>query len=38
MKQIIDIQLGGLTKRLAERKIMVELTDAAQGLARARGV
>jgi ATP-dependent Clp protease ATP-binding subunit ClpB len=30
MKQIIDIQLGGLTRRLAERKISVELNDAAR--------
>jgi ATP-dependent Clp protease ATP-binding subunit ClpB len=30
MKRIIDIQLGGLVKRLAERKIHVVLTDAAK--------
>jgi ATP-dependent Clp protease ATP-binding subunit ClpB len=30
MKQIIDIQLRGLTKRLADRKIQVELTDRAK--------
>jgi ATP-dependent Clp protease ATP-binding subunit ClpB len=30
MKQIIDIQLRGLMKRLAERKIKVELTEAAK--------
>jgi ATP-dependent Clp protease ATP-binding subunit ClpB len=30
MKQIIDIQLAGLVKRLADRKIHVELTDAAK--------
>ena len=30
MKQIIDIQLPALTKRLEERKIHVELTDAAK--------
>ena len=30
MKQIIDIQLAGLVKRLEERKIHVELTDAAK--------
>jgi ATP-dependent Clp protease ATP-binding subunit ClpB len=30
MKRIIDIQLSGLTKRLEERKIRVELTDAAK--------
>ena len=32
MKQIIDIQLAGLLKRLEERKIHVELTDAAKEL------
>jgi ATP-dependent Clp protease ATP-binding subunit ClpB len=30
MKRIIDIQLSGLTKRLAERKIQVELSEAAK--------
>ncbi len=30
MKQIIDIQLAGLIKRLEERKIHVELSDAAK--------
>jgi ATP-dependent Clp protease ATP-binding subunit ClpB len=30
MKQIIDIQLRGLMKRLADRKIQVELTDQAK--------
>ncbi len=30
MKQIIDIQLRGLMKRLEDRKIHVELTDAAK--------
>jgi ATP-dependent Clp protease ATP-binding subunit ClpB len=30
MKQIIDIQLAGLVKRLEERKIHVEMTDAAK--------
>jgi ATP-dependent Clp protease ATP-binding subunit ClpB len=30
MKQIIDIQLRGLMKRLADRKIKVELTDGAK--------
>jgi ATP-dependent Clp protease ATP-binding subunit ClpB len=30
MKQIIDIQLRGLVKRLADRKIKVELTDRAK--------
>ena len=32
MKQIVDIQLPGLMKRLEERKIHVELTDAAKEL------
>jgi ATP-dependent Clp protease ATP-binding subunit ClpB len=30
MKRIIDIQIGGLTRRLEERKIHVTLTDAAK--------
>jgi ATP-dependent Clp protease ATP-binding subunit ClpB len=30
MKRIIDIQMAGLVKRLEERKIHVELTDAAR--------
>jgi ATP-dependent Clp protease ATP-binding subunit ClpB len=30
MKQFIDIQIGGLTRRLEERKIHVSLTDAAK--------
>ena len=30
MKKIIDIQIGGLMKRLEERKIHVHLTDAAK--------
>ena len=30
IKEIVDIQLRGLLKRLAERKISVELTDAAK--------
>jgi len=30
MKQIIDIQIAGLMKRLEERKIHVQLTDAAK--------
>ncbi|MEP7306442.1 MAG: ATP-dependent chaperone ClpB [Acidobacteriota bacterium] len=30
MKQIIDIQVAGLMKRLAERKIQISLTDAAK--------
>ena len=37
MKQIIDIQLRGLLKRLEERKIHVELTDAAKELLVAEG-
>jgi ATP-dependent Clp protease ATP-binding subunit ClpB len=32
MRSIIDIQLHGLTRRLEERKIRVELTDAAKDL------
>src|SRR5438876_4605279 len=32
LKQIIDIQLSGLTKRLADRKIFVHLNDAAKDL------
>jgi len=32
LKQIIDIQIAGLLKRLAERKIHVELSDAAKEL------
>ena len=30
MKRIIDIQVAGLMKRLEERKIHVQLTDAAK--------
>ena len=30
MKRIVDIQLSGLVKRLEERKIHVQLTDAAK--------
>src|SRR5207237_4645170 len=30
LKQIIEIQITGLMKRLAERKIVVQLTDAAK--------
>src|SRR5688572_13540507 len=37
MKQIIDIQITGLMKRLAERKIAVELTDAAKQLVVTEG-
>jgi ATP-dependent Clp protease ATP-binding subunit ClpB len=32
MRQIIDIQLRGLVKRLEDRKIRVELSDAAKDL------
>jgi ATP-dependent Clp protease ATP-binding subunit ClpB len=32
MRTIIDIQLRGLVKRLEDRKIHVELTDAAKDL------
>jgi len=31
LKQIVDIQLAGLRKRLAERHIELELTDRARG-------
>ena len=37
MRSIIDIQLRGLMKRLEERKIRVELTDAAKDLLIAEG-
>jgi len=37
MRSIIDIQLQGLTKRLADRKIQVELTDKAKDLLIAEG-
>jgi ATP-dependent Clp protease ATP-binding subunit ClpB len=32
LKQIIDIQIAGLVRRLEERKIHIELTDAAKDL------
>ena len=35
MKKIIDIQLRGLVKRLADRKISVQLTERGEGLPRA---
>ena len=38
LRQIIDIQLRGLMKRLEERKIRVELTEARQGPADRRGL
>lgn len=31
MKQIVEIQLGGLRKRLADRHVELELTDRARG-------
>jgi ATP-dependent Clp protease ATP-binding subunit ClpB len=37
MKEIIDIQIRGLLKRLEERKIHVELTDSAKGYLVAEG-
>jgi len=37
MKAIIDIQVAGLLKRLADRKITIELTDAAKGALVAEG-
>jgi ATP-dependent Clp protease ATP-binding subunit ClpB len=37
LAQIIDIQLRTLARRLAERKIVVELTDAAKALLVAEG-
>jgi ATP-dependent Clp protease ATP-binding subunit ClpB len=37
MKQIIDIQVTGLLKRLADRKIRVDLTDAAKGALVSEG-
>jgi ATP-dependent Clp protease ATP-binding subunit ClpB len=37
MRSIIDIQLGGLTRRLEERKIRVELSERAKDLLIAEG-
>jgi ATP-dependent Clp protease ATP-binding subunit ClpB len=37
MAAIVDIQVRALTKRLAERKITVELTDAAKGYLVSEG-
>ena len=37
MKEIIDIQVRGLLKRLEDRKIHVELTDAAKGYIVSEG-
>ena len=36
MKAIVDIQVRGLLKRLEERKIHVELTDAAKDCSSPR--
>jgi ATP-dependent Clp protease ATP-binding subunit ClpB len=37
MKQIVDIQVRGLLKRLEDRKIHVELTDSAKGYLVSEG-
>jgi ATP-dependent Clp protease ATP-binding subunit ClpB len=37
IKSIVEIQLGGLRKRLAERKITLDLTTAAQALLAREG-
>jgi ATP-dependent Clp protease ATP-binding subunit ClpB len=37
MKEIVDIQIRGLLKRLEDRKIHVELTDAAKAFVVAEG-
>jgi ATP-dependent Clp protease ATP-binding subunit ClpB len=37
MKRILDIQIAGLTRRLAERKIHVQLSDAAKDLVVREG-
>jgi ATP-dependent Clp protease ATP-binding subunit ClpB len=37
MRSIVDIQIGGLLKRLEERKIHVELSDAAKAYIVAEG-
>jgi ATP-dependent Clp protease ATP-binding subunit ClpB len=37
LARIVDIQLAGLRKRLAERKITLEVSDAAQELLAERG-
>jgi ATP-dependent Clp protease ATP-binding subunit ClpB len=37
MKHIVDIQVGGLLKRLEDRKIHVELTEAAKGFIVSEG-
>ncbi len=36
--QIVDIQLRGLRRRLAERGLSIELTDAARDLPGGQGV
>jgi ATP-dependent Clp protease ATP-binding subunit ClpB len=37
IKQIVEIQLGGLRQRLAERKIALQLSDAAKELLAREG-
>jgi ATP-dependent Clp protease ATP-binding subunit ClpB len=37
LKEIVDIQIRGLLKRLEERKVHVELTDTARGFLVAEG-
>jgi ATP-dependent Clp protease ATP-binding subunit ClpB len=37
LRQIVDIQVGGLERRLAERKISIELTDKAREWLADRG-
>ena len=37
LRQIVDLQLRGLMKRLEDRKIRVELTDSAKDLLIAEG-
>ena len=38
IKKIVDLQLGLLRQRLAERHIQLELSEAAKELSRARGL
>ena len=37
LRQIVDIQVAGLQRRLAERKIAIELTDKAREFLAERG-
>jgi len=37
IRKIVDIQLGHLTKRLADKRIEIELTDAAKGVLGKEG-